>query len=320
LESIPGFRCALTPEEMVAAVERVGCCIAVQNEAIAPADGVLYALRDVTQTIDSVPLITASIVSKKAAEGLEALVLDVKVGSAAFMKSMEEARELATSMVETAEGLGVRTLAQITEMSHPIGTHVGNALEVVESIHVLKGGGSSDTRSLVVMQGAALLSMTLNLSEQEAEKRMEEVLDNGKALEVFAAMCVQQGVSETTVQRLIHDPESVVERARETTTVVAPNRGFLHSIDALTMANIAREHGAGRFDLNDTLDLSVGFVVHVERGEAVREGDPILTFHHRRPLPEATLTQLTVLPQIVQEPVSTNGRLLETVQFPSTKP
>jgi thymidine phosphorylase len=223
-------------------------------------------------------------------------------------------------MVETAEGLGVRTMAQITEMSHPIGTHVGNALEVVESIHVLKGGGSSDTRSLVIMQGAALLSMTLNLSRQEAEKRMEEVLDNGKALEVFAAMCEQQGVSETTVQRLIHDPESVVERARETTTVVAPNRGFLHSIDALTMANIAREHGAGRFDLNDTLDLSVGFVVHVERGEAVMEGDPILTFHHRRPLPEATLTQLTVLPQIVQEPVSTNGRLLETVQFPTTKP
>ena len=320
LESIPGFRCALTPKEMVAAVERVGCCIAVQNEAIAPADGVLYALRDVTQTIDSVPLITASIVSKKAAEGLDALVLDVKVGSAAFMKSMEEARELATSMVETAEGLGVRTMAQITEMSHPIGTHVGNALEVVESIHVLKGGGSSDTRSLVIMQGAALLSMTLNLSEQEAEKRMEEVLDNGKALEVFAAMCEQQGVSETTVQRLIHQPESVVERARETTTVVAPNRGFLHSIDALTMANIAREHGAGRFGLNDKLDLSVGFVVHVERGKAVREGDPIFTFHHRRSLPEATLAQLTVLPQIVQEPVSTNGRLLETVQFPTTKP
>jgi len=320
LESIPGFRCALTPEEMVAAVERVGCCIAVQNEAIAPADGVLYALRDVTQTIDSVPLITASIVSKKAAEGLDALVLDVKVGSAAFMKSMEEARELATSMVETAEGLGVRTMAQITEMSHPIGTHVGNALEVVESIHVLKGGGSSDTRSLVIMQGAALLSMTLNLSEQEAEKRMEKVLDNGKALEVFAAMCEQQGASETTVQRLIHDPESVVERARETTTVVAPTRGYLHSIDALTMANIAREHGAGRFDLSDTLDLSVGFVVHVERGKAVREGDPIFTFHHRRSLSEATLAQLTVLPQIVQEPVSTNGRLLETVQFPTTKP
>jgi len=320
LESIPGFQCALTPAEMVAAVESVGCCIAVQNEAIAPADGVLYALRDVTHTIDSVPLITASIVSKKAAEGLDALVLDVKVGSAAFMKSREEARELATSMVETAEGLGVRTLAQITEMSHPIGTHIGNALEVVESIHVLKGGGSSDTRSLVIMQGAALLSMTMNLTEQEAKNRMEEVLDNGKALEVFAAMCVQQGVLQTTVQRLIQEPESVMEQAKKTTTVVAQSGGFLHSIDALTMAKIAREHGAGRFDLSDMLDLSVGFVIHVERGKVVEKGEPILTFHHRRPLPEATLAQLCDLPQIVQEPISTDGRLLETVQSPSTKP
>ena len=138
LESIPGFNCALSPEAMVEAVEAVGCCIAVQNEAIAPADGVLYAIRDVTHTIDSVPLITASIISKKAAEGLTALVLDVKTGSAAFMQTVEQARELATSMVRTAEGLGIQTVAQLTTMDQPIGTHIGNALEVIGSIQVTR--------------------------------------------------------------------------------------------------------------------------------------------------------------------------------------
>ena len=160
LEAIPGFNCALSPEAMVEAVNAVGCCIAVQNDAIAPADGVLYAIRDVTHTIDSVPLITASIISKKAAEGLSALVLDVKTGSAAFMQTVDQARELAASMVRTAEGLGINTVAQLTAMDQPIGTHIGNALEVVGSIRVLQGGGSPDTRELVVLQGAALLCMT----------------------------------------------------------------------------------------------------------------------------------------------------------------
>ena len=186
LEAIPGFNCSLTPDEMVKAVEQVGC-IAVQNDAIAPADGVFYVPRDVTDTIDSVPLITASIVSKKAAEGLDALVLDVKTGTAAFMQTSEQARELAQSMVETAHGLGIQTTAQITAMSEPIGTHVGNALEVIESIEVLHGEGSPDTRELVVMQGGALLAMTHDdVDEHEGRRRMEQVLDNGRALEKFA--------------------------------------------------------------------------------------------------------------------------------------
>ncbi len=320
LESIPGFRCALTPEAMTEAVERVGCCIAVQNEAIAPADGVLYALRDVTDTVDSVPLITASIVSKKAAEGLQALVLDVKVGKAAFMKSMDEARELATSMVVTAEGLGLPTVAQITEMSHPIGTHIGNALEVVESIHVLKGAGSADTRSLVVMQGTALLCMAFELSQDEAKARLEAVLDNGKALEVFGAMCLQQGVDEGTVEQLLSEPESVVEHAPLTTTVVAQSSGYLSSIDAFEMAVIARECGAGRFEVDDVLDLAVGFVVHVEQGSFVRKNKPVFTFHHRQTLDETTMARLRSLPRIVTEPVTTASRLLATVHSPSTKP
>lgn len=320
LESIPGFRCALTPEEMVNAVESVGCCIAVQNEAIAPADGVLYALRDVTQTIDSVPLITASIVSKKAAEGLEALVLDVKVGKAAFMKSLDEARELATSMVMTAEGLGIRTLAQLTEMDHPIGTYVGNALEVIESLQVLKGEGSEDTRSLVVMQGAALLSLVMNLEEDEAKERMETVLDNGEALAVFAAMCRQQGVASSTVERLIDDPTTALDLAPKQTIVRASSTGHLHLIDALEMANIAREHGAGRFELADMVDHGIGFVLHQQRGAAVQAGDPVFTFHHRQSLDEATVARLQHLPTIKRERLPSETRLLDIVQSPSTKP
>mgnify|MGYP005703480871 FL=1 len=238
LESIPGFDCALTPESMKLAVDTVGCCIAVQNDAIAPADGVLYALRDVTDTIDSVPLITASIISKKAAEGLKSLVLDVKTGSAAFMKTIEEARTLAHSMVRTAEGLGIRTVAQLTAMSQPIGTHVGNALEVVGSIKVMQGEGSADTRELVVLQGAQLLAMSFDdVDLSEGRKRMESVLNNGKALEVFRAMCVQQGVDPSTAKTLISTPEKVLGVANHQTTMLAEASGYVNDYDAMAMAS-----------------------------------------------------------------------------------
>ena len=232
LESIPGFNCALTPEEMVNAVANVGCCIAVQNEAIAPADGVLYALRDITDTIDSVPLITASIISKKAAEGLDALVLDVKTGPAAFMQSIEDARTLARSMVNTAEGLGIRTVAQITAMGEPIGTHIGNALEVIGSIHVLQGKGSADTRELVVFQGAALLSMTHDdVDMAEGRRRIETVLNNGKALDRFRAMCIQQGVDEEVASTLISTPERILGTAVSQTTILAEHDGYVAGYD-----------------------------------------------------------------------------------------
>jgi len=193
-------------------------------------------------------------------------------------------------------------------------------LEVVESIHVLKGAGSADTRSLVVMQGTALLSMAFELSQDEAKARLEAVLDNGKALEVFGAMCLQQGVDEGTVEQLLSEPESVVEHAPLTTTVVAQSSGYLSSIDAFEMAVIARECGAGRFEVDDVLDLAVGFVVHVEQGSFVHKNEPVFTFHHRQTLDETTVARLRSLPQIVTEPVSTASRLLATVHSPSTKP
>ena len=320
LESIPGFNCRLTPEEMSIAVERVGCCIAVQNDAIAPADGVLYALRDVTNTIDSVPLITASIISKKAAEGLQALVLDVKVGQAAFMKTLEQARELASSMVETANGMGIHTKAQITSMDNPIGSHVGNALEVIESVEVLKGGGSKDTRNLVVLQGSALLSMTLGLTDKEATKRMEEVLDNGSALRVFEQMCIEQGVDEEVAAELLHDPEAVVGRARHQTDITAPETCVVQSIDAMAMAELARAHGAGRFELEDIIDPHVGFVVHCSPGQHVEQGAVLLTFHHNRSLAENEQNQLEMVVLGSNTPLEPKPRLVETIELGSTKP
>lgn len=314
LESIPGFSCNLSPYEMQKAVENIGCCIAVQNDAIAPADGVLYALRDVTDTIDSVPLITASIISKKAAEGLDALVLDVKVGHAAFMKTLAEAKELAQSMVETASGLGIETVAQITSMDEPIGTHVGNALEVVESIEVLKGRGSGDTRSLVVLQAEALLSMSKGISREEARADVERVLDNGKALAVFKAMCIQQGVDEATATELLNEPESVLGTAALQTTVKAQSAGFVGSIEAMEMAQLARDHGAGRYALEDHIDPHVGFVLHCAKGDRISTNQPLFTFYHSKTLSqedEQRLHNMVNLSNTQPEPVV---RLVETIE------
>ena len=320
LESIPGFNCALSPEEMVAAVESIGCCIAVQNDAIAPADGVLYALRDVTDTIDSVPLITASIVSKKAAEGLDALVLDVKTGSAAFMQTVEEARALATSMVRTAEGLGVRTLAQITSMSEPIGTHIGNALEVLGSIMVLKGEGSPDTRELVVMQGAALLSMAFDgVGMEEGRRKMEKVLTNGEALEVFRKMCVQQGVTHEVAAELIRYPEKVLGTAPEQTTVLAQQDGFASGYDAMKMARLARKHGAGRFALEDEIDPLVGFLIQAPKGTQIKKNQPLFTFYHTRELSNEDLRELKSTVSISENKPDQVHRLVELIDSGETK-
>lgn len=321
LESIPGFSCTLSPEAMQEAVRRVGCCIAVQNEDIAPADRILYALRDVTDTVDSIPLITASIVSKKAAEGLHALVLDVKTGDAAFMSTEDDARELARSMVETATGLGIQTVAQVTRMSHPIGTHIGNSLEIVESISILKGAGSPDTRELIVAQGAQLLSMAMDdVSLQEGRRRMERVLDQGQALEVFKAMCVEQGVAAEVVNRLIHQPTSVLGAARHQTTVLAKEVCTVAGVRAMDMAEMARHHGAGRFSLDDEIDPHVGFVVHCVVGQEVGVDDALLTFHHQRALSEGEMVQLQSLVVCSSTPIEPEPRLIACIESNPTKP
>lgn len=293
LESIPGFNCNLTPQQMKEAVERVGCCIAAQNDAIAPADGLLYAIRDVTNTVDSIPLITASIISKKAAEGLNALVLDVKCGNAAFMKTEQDAIALAQSMVATAKGLGIDTVAQITDMNEPIGSHIGNALEVLGSVRVLQGNGSHDTRDLVALQGGQLLALTgLSSTLEHGIEMIHEVLENGTALKIFVEMCVQQGTTQSVAERLVVHPEQVLPQSEQITTLFAPQSGYVQSIDAMVLAEVARELGAGRFSMSDSINHGIGYVLETAKNLYIEKESPWISIHHDHELSSEHLHRL----------------------------
>ena len=315
LESIPGFNCALNPIQMQNIVDEIGCCIAAQNDAIAPADGLLYAIRDVTDTVDSIPLITASIVSKKAAEGLQALVLDVKCGQAAFMKTEPEAIALAQSMVNTAKGLGIRTIAQITDMNQPIGTHIGNALEVIESIEVLSGRGPQDTINLVAMQGGAILWLLGMCETEEAgRQKITASLDDGRALNLFKQMCLAQGTTDEVAHQIVTNPREILAHASHVTQMTAHADGWIESIDSMTLAKVAREHRAGRFEMTDTIDSAVGFVLHAVKGDAIHSGDSWIEFHHNTPLSEEQKSRLEAAVRITTEQTQPVQRLIKVIE------
>ena len=315
LESIPGFNCALSPQQMQAQVESIGCCIAAQNDAIAPADGLLYAIRDVTNTIDSVPLITASIISKKAAEGLGSLVLDVKCGTAAFMQTLEDAKALAESMVGAATGLGINTVAQITQMDYPIGQFVGNSLEVLGSILVLQGKGSTDTMELVVLQCAELIIRAgVANSHAEAENLIGKVIADGSALEKFKQMCTQQGVEEATALALIESPASVLPSSKYVTAIRITQAGYVGEIHSMVLAEIARKHGAGRFTMEDKIVPEIGFEICVERGQFVESEFIWLKFHHNHPLTEEESAALSNSLITSQQKFESKSRLITIVE------
>ena len=315
LESIPGFNCSLNPQQMQSQVELIGCCIAAQNDAIAPADGLLYAIRDVTDTIDSIPLITASIISKKAAEGLGSLVLDVKCGSAAFMQTLDDATALAKSMVGAAKGLGINTVAQITQMDYPIGQYVGNSLEILGSVLVLQGNGSKDTLEIVVLQCAELMvSAGIVNSHEQAENLIAKVIANGGALEKFREMCIQQGVDEVTAQALIDEPNSVLPSSKHITEITATKAGYVSEIDSMVLADIARKHGAGRFTIEDDIIPEIGFEICVERGQHVEAGFTWLRFHHNRALSEVEIAALSNSITTSSQKIDVNSRLISIIE------
>jgi thymidine phosphorylase len=314
LESIPGFNCSLNPEEMKRQVQTLGCCIAAQNDAIAPADGLLYAIRDVTNTIDSIPLITASIISKKAAEGLGSLVLDVKCGSAAFMKTEEDAEALAKSMVGAAKGLGINTTAQITRMDFPIGRYIGNSLEVIGSIEVLQGKGSKDTRELVVMQGSALLLQSGKVNDaEEGEKLIRQVLDNGLALSYFEKMCIAQGVNGDDARILSINPKSILPKSKCSTAFLSSESGYVNMIDSMILAEVARKHGAGRFSLEDKIISEIGFEVLIEQGQQIQQGQEWLLFHHNQELSDEDFSRLNDSISLQVQKVGNYSRLIKTI-------
>lgn len=272
LESIPGFRTALEPAAFQAIVDRLGCAIAGASARIAPADRKLYALRDVTGTVPSVALITASIMSKKLAEGLTALVLDVKYGSGAFMVELPQARALAQSLVATGQRMGVATSALITDMNQPLGQMVGNALEVNEAVDVLAGKGPADVRQLVLELGAeVLLSADGTRDRQATLAELAGHLDSGAAAERFAAMVAAQGGRLDAPRPLA--AAHLLEASRD---------GYLQAVDGRQLGHAVIAMGGGRRVAGDGIDHSTGIQVHARLGDRVAPGDPVATIYYDR--------------------------------------
>jgi pyrimidine-nucleoside phosphorylase len=278
LEAIPGFRVGLSLEEMKAALSTVGCAMLGQTAQIAPADKKLYALRDVTGTVESIPLISASIMSKKIAEGIDALVLDVKTGSGGFMKTEADSRRLAESLVSIGKASGVRTEAVITAMDTPLGLAVGNALEVIECIEVLKGGGPPDLIAVSVELTARMLVLgRIAATKPEAERRVMAAIRSGEGLERLGRIIENQGGD-----RRVIDDYSRFPSAPERELVTAPRAGYLTRLDAECVGRASVALGAGRDRVEDPVDPGVGLLVLRKPGDLVAAGDPILELHYRQ--------------------------------------
>jgi pyrimidine-nucleoside phosphorylase len=277
LESIPGFRTALSLDELRQAMRRIGCALIGQTDEVAPADRALYALRDVTATVESIPLISASIMSKKIAEGIGGLVLDVKTGAGAFMKTPELARELAQSLVAIGRASGVRTEALITRMDAPLGRTVGNALEVAECLGVLKGKGPEDVESLSILLAARMLILAgIERDEAAASARVRNTLRSGEALEKFRQIVENQGGDPRVV-----DDDRRLPAAPDREPVRAPRSGFVAGLRAWNVGDASVVLGAGRARLGDAIDPGVGVEILAPPGAEVREGDAVLMVHHR---------------------------------------
>jgi thymidine phosphorylase len=268
LEAIPGWRASLSTEEMLAQLESVGAVICAAGSGLAPADRKLYALRDVTGTVEVVPLIASSIMSKKIAEGTGSLVLDVKVGSGAFMKTEAEARELAETMVRLGRSAGLTTVALLTDMGTPLGLTAGNALEVRESLEVLAGGGPADVVELTLALAREMLAAAGRDHVDPAQR-----LADGSAMDVWRAMIrAQDG-----------DPDADLPTAKETEVITADTDGVLTSLDALAVGIAAWRLGAGRARKEDPVQPGAGVELHAKPGARVTAGQPLLTLHTDTP-------------------------------------
>lgn len=262
MESIPGWQANLTNQQMLEQLQKVGAVVCAAGSGLAPADKKLYALRDVTGTVEAIPLIASSIMSKKIAEGTASLVLDVKVGSGAFMKSLDRARELAQVLTQLGADAGVKTSALLTDMSTPLGNKVGNSLEVEEAIEVLAGGGAKDLIEITV----ALATEMLRLSGK-SDVDVAAALSDGRAMDKWVQMISAQG----------GDPKAPLPKAKHEQVVYATDTGFLNKLDALAVGTASWRLGAGRARKEDPVQFGAGVILHAKRGEAVTKGEPLLT-------------------------------------------
>ena len=289
LEAIPGFRVNLSLEEMKAALATVGCAMIGQTSQIAPADKTLYALRDVTGTVESIPLISASIMSKKIAEGIDALVLDVKTGSGAFMKTEADSRRLAESLVSIGNASGVRTEAIITAMDAPLGRAVGNALEVIECIDVLKGRGPRDLVDVSVELAARMLVLGKVAGDMAAaEQQVRHAIGSGAGLERFRRIIETQGGDPKVV-----DDDTRLPHVDGRHIVAATRAGYVTGLDAALVGRASVALGAGRDRVEDPVDPAVGIMVMAGPGDAVRAGDAVLELHYRDRAKLETAMRLT---------------------------
>jgi pyrimidine-nucleoside phosphorylase len=307
LESIPGFRVELSLDEFVAQVRDVGLAIVGQTAELVPADKKLYALRDVTATVDQVSLIAASIMSKKLAGGADAIVLDVKVGDGAFMKTLDEARVLARAMIELGRRAGREVVCLLTDMDQPLGSAVGNALEVREALATVRGEGPPDFTELVLDACARMLALSdLGVDEAEGRRRAEAAVADGSAAERWRRWIEAQG----------GDPrEEALPSAPVVRAVPAPVAGTVAALGAIRVGNAAVHLGAGRRTKDDSIDHAVGILCLKKRGEAVERGEPLAEIHARdeRSADEAAAELLTAY-AIGDEPVAERPVLLEALR------
>lgn len=268
MESIKGWRADLSNDEIMEILDGPGCVICAAGAGLAPADKKLYALRDITSTVDCIPLISSSIMSKKIAEGTDSLVLDVKVGSGAFMKDIDQARELARTMVDLGTDHGVKTTALLTDMSTPLGRTVGNALEVRESLEVLAGGGPEDVVELTVALAREMLT-----AAGKPDADVEAALKDGRAMDRWRRMIVSQD----------GDPDAELPVAKDTHDVIAEEDGYLSKLDALAVGVASWRLGAGRASKGDPVQEVAGIELHAKPGDKVKKGQPLMTLHTATP-------------------------------------
>jgi pyrimidine-nucleoside phosphorylase len=283
MESIPGLRVNLSVEELLRQLETVGCAIVGQTEELAPADRKIYALRDATATVECIPLIVASILSKKLAENLDALVLDVKVGNGAFMTSLEAASDLAQNLVAVANSFGTKTCAFLTDMSQPLGFAIGNSLEVTEAIETLKGGGPADFRHLCEYLATQMLLLALpGVTLPQARAKISRLLESGQAVERFRRMVEAQGGDPRIVDR-----DSLLPRSRNQHVVTARQTGFLAGVNARALGIASMNLAAG------SKDPSTGLTVHRKIADRIEKGEPLCTVHYNEAnVPAPILSQV----------------------------
>ena len=311
LEAIPGFDSRLSIPEFRRVLADVGCAIIGQTDRLAPADRKLYALRDVTATVPSIPLITASILSKKLAEGASVLVFDVKCGRGAFMRTQEQAQALAASLLNTSRAMGRRVSALITDMEQPLGRTAGNAVEVVESIEVLQGRGPADIRALTLALTAQMTLLAgVHANAEIAARELSARLDDGRALEIFRRMIAAQGGDV----RVVDAPARILPLPGATLEVRAPACGYVTFVDAEKIGRVVLQLGAGRRRTDDRIDPAAGVSALVQCGEQVARGQPLMRLHARdAALAESLLAEAADAIEIGETPRPKTPLILETL-------